>query len=181
MPSWCSLRLGVSIIVLWVVVFTSSVQNHVHAATADVRPLERHNAPPPRKVANLAYPVSAASASAAATTSTDHLWTSPCRPERDGYFGGTSSSVKTSPVVQYAFSLTTLPQDSGNLAPALDAIRQRITDAVVSATFPAVCSANRDWWPVAPNNNNNNNNNTTLAHQGITGFHFVPDYDALGT
>jgi hypothetical protein len=168
---WLSLRVGVSIVV-WVivVVVSGSVPNHIQAA--DVRaPLDRHNAPPPRKVANLAYPVTTA-----ATLSTDHLWTSPCRPERDGYFGGTSSaSSPTSLVVQYAFALTTLPQDSGNLAPALDAIRQRVTDAVVSTAFPAVCSAtNRDLV-------SSFSNKTTLAQLGITGFHFVPDYDAIGT
>jgi hypothetical protein len=164
-----SLRVGV-FIVAWVIVVVLASSVPAVDAVTDVRlPLDRHNAPPPRKVANLAYPVSAATT----TSTTDHLWTSPCRPERDGYFGGTASA--SSPlVVQYAFALTTLPQDSGNLAPALDAIRQRITDAVVSATFPAVCSANRDLVSLVEQN-------STLSQQGITGFHFVPDYDALGT
>jgi hypothetical protein len=173
---WLSLRVGVSIVV-WVivVVVTGSVPQHVHAADVGAPLDRRHNAPPPRKVANLAYPVTTA---ASTSSTTDHLWTSPCRPERDGYFGGTSSALsQTSLVVQYAFALTTLPQDSGNLAPSLDTIRQRVTDAVVSTAFPAVCSAaaNRDLV------SSFSNNTTTLAQQGITGFHFVPDYDAIGT
>jgi hypothetical protein len=157
---------------VWVIVVfvTGSVANHVQAADVHT-PLDRHNEPPPRKVANLAYPVTTA-----ATSSTDHLWTSPCRPERDGYFGGTSALSPTSLVVQYAFCLTTLPQDSGNLAPVLDTIRQRVADAVVSTAFPAVCNAvNRDLV------SSTSNNTSTLAQLGITGFHFVPDYDAIGT
>jgi hypothetical protein len=119
--------------------------------------MQRHNIPPLNKNANIEYPNS--------QESKDMLST--CKPERGGYFGGTSGDPAT---LQYAFELESVM--NADLSDALYMIREHLMDSIVSVTFPSICSL-RDLSPA--------NAPTDVVGDivGVTGFKFGDNYDAV--
>jgi hypothetical protein len=124
---------------------------------------QRHNIPPARKHAQILYPQSLESA--------DMI--SPCKPERDGYFGSTSGNPT---VIQYGFEIESIIHGSTDIADALDAIRERMMDVILSYTFPTICTLDRDL-------STTNSNRTSLIYKidKVTGFLFEDDFDAVRT
>lgn len=115
---------------------------------------QRHNVPPPNRSAEMEYPASINSA----------LMLSPCRPEKDGYFGGTYGDPA---VLQYAFEMET-DVNNAETSEALATVREHVMDVTVAATFPAVCSF-RDL------------SASVALHdmKAVSGFQFGQDYDAV--
>ncbi len=144
--------------------------HHIYAEPAfDIA--TRHNKPPVQKHAKVAYPVSQESA----------YIISPCKPERDGYFGGTSGHPN---MIQYGFEIESAIESSADITDALDTIREHVMDVVLSYTFPAICMIDRDLSTTDDNNDNNNNKTMTLLSnniESVTGFHFEDDFDAIRT
>jgi hypothetical protein len=66
------------------------------------------------------------------------LMNSPCRPERDGYFGATSGYPTE---IQFGFQMETLPLAS--ITKMLDLIEDRVVDGVISTSFPTLCGFRR--------------------------------------
>lgn len=144
--------------------------HHIYAESAsDIS--TRHNIPPVQKHASLAYPVSQESA----------FIISPCKPERDGYFGGTSGHPN---MIQYGFEIESTIESSADIMDALDTIREHVMDVVLSYTFPAICVIDRDVSTTDSNNDGNNNRTMTYLSnniESVTGFHFEDDFDAVRT
>jgi hypothetical protein len=66
------------------------------------------------------------------------LMNSPCRPEKDGFFGATSGD----PIrIQYGFRLEIEPLS--NVMSMLDIIEDKIVDSVLMNTFPNMCGLRR--------------------------------------
>jgi hypothetical protein len=129
---------------------------YIAAASRTVTQLtmQRHNIPPLNKDADTEYPES--------QEFQDML--SPCKPERGGYFGGTSGDPA---VLQYGFELeSALNIDISN---ALYMIKEHLIDSIVSVTFPSVCSS-RDL---------SLTNAATTDIVGVTGFNFGEDFSAV--
>ena len=62
------------------------------------------------------------------------LMKSPCRPEFDGYFGGTSGQ----PVeLQYGFQVEGNP--SAEVESIVEAVKERLMDEILSLSFPTIC------------------------------------------
>jgi hypothetical protein len=127
---------------------------------------QRHNGPPPEKSVSMEYPTTTTAKAAAATTGVQaqELMASPCRPEKDGYFGGTYGDPA---ILQYAFAMES--RMNVDISKALFVIHGYVMDVTVATTFPTVCSS-RDLSFRA-------NENVS----GVTGFQFGPDYDAIRT
>ena len=144
------------------------VSNYCTAAPAfDTATREqRHNTPPIQKHAQIIYPQSQESAQ----------MISPCKPERDGYFGSTSGKPI---ILQYGFEMESIINSSTDITDALDAIREHIMDVILSYTFPTICTWDRDL--STPNNNNNNQTVFISKIASVTGFHFEDDFDAVRT
>jgi hypothetical protein len=123
---------------------------------------QRHNIPPIQKHAQISYPTSQESA--------DMI--SPCKPERDGYFGSTSGHPT---MIQYGFELESIINRSADITDALDAIREHVIDVILSYSFPTICPWNRDL--TAPTGRNHH----SYTIDSVTGFHFEDDYDAIRT
>ena len=59
---------------------------------------------------------------------------SPCRPELDGYFGGTSGQ----PVeLQYGFMIEGKPL--AEVEHIVETVKERLMDEILSLSFPAIC------------------------------------------
>jgi hypothetical protein len=114
---------------------------------------ERHFVQPHHKSASLDYPASKESA----------LMLSACRPENDGYFGGTFGDPV---VLQYAFEMESYV--NAEITEALNAVREHVMDVTVASTFPAVCSYREL-------------NVGTNELKGVTGFQFGQDLDSIRT
>lgn len=84
----------------------------------------RHYVPPPVKHVAIQFPVYKSS----------ELMVSPCRPEIDGYFGGTSGQPI---ILEYAFSMDSY--ENANIDDALEQVREYVMDLVVGAVFPKTC------------------------------------------
>jgi len=140
---------------------------------------ERHFVPPK---------VPAVAEDATTGSKTWALLQSPCQPEADGYFGATYGEPM---VLQYAVELVWRNNFDNDKDDALDLIRERVMDAVVSDTFPTLCAIpknrrhNRDLVLALPEQTTTNaaasswgNSNTSPLLMGkITGFQFGDDLD----
>jgi hypothetical protein len=115
----------------------------------------RHSIPPTNKHAEMEYPFTQDSA----------LMLSPCKPDKNGYFGGTYGLPF---IIQYGFEIESIM--NGNIPDALDTIREHVMDTIVSYTFPSICNF-RD---ISSTKHNN-------AVHGVTGFNFGQDYEAIRT
>ena len=127
----------------------------------------RHNIPPVQKHAKVVYPESQESA----------FIISPCKPERDGYFGGTSGHPS---IIQYGFEIESTIEGSADIMDALDTIREHVMDVVLSYTFPAICMVDRDL-STADSNNNISMTFSSNNIESVTGYHFEDDFDAIRT
>ena len=105
---------------------------------------------------------------------------SPCKPERDGYFGSTSGNPT---MIQYGFEIESIINRSADITDALDAIRERVMDVILSYSFPTICTLDRDLSTTNGSSSSSNNNRTILSFKidSVTGFHFEDDYDAVRT
>lgn len=119
---------------------------------------QRHNAPPPHKTVNKKYPTTAVG------VASEKLMVSPCRPEKDGYFGSTYGDPAT---LQYAFAMES--RMNADISEALFVVQEYVMDVTIASTFPAICSA-RDLSVSAAENSN-----------GVTGFKFGQEYAAIRT
>jgi hypothetical protein len=90
--------------------------------------LERHSIPPPDQVADKKFP----------RTENSLLMSTPCHPEADGYFGGTSGEPVS---LQYGFLMETAIH--GNIHTALQAIDEFVMDSILSNIFPEICGDKR--------------------------------------
>jgi hypothetical protein len=142
--------LGVRCIILIVI----SCRNLLFVA-ADLAQ-QRHDVPPINKHAENEYPI--------AVSQDSELMLSPCKPDTNGYFGGTFGTPST---IQYGFEIESIM--NGDISDALDTIREHVMDIMVSFTFPSICNY-RDL------SSKDNNHNVV----GVTGFNFGQDYDAIG-
>lgn len=66
------------------------------------------------------------------------LMVSPCHPERDGYFGGTSGIP-----VQFEFAFEMESSPTSDFRRALTMIKDHIIDNVVTDAFPQLCGVGR--------------------------------------
>lgn len=73
--------------------------------------------------------------SSSSTKSSYLLMQSPCLPDSNGYFGGTSGMPL---VMEYGYEMEFAPRT--DTSSALQIIRQYILDQVLSTSFPEVCS-----------------------------------------
>jgi hypothetical protein len=89
---------------------------------------ERHSTPPPDHDANPEFP----------QTKATLLMKTPCRPEVDGYFGGTYGRPV---LLQYGFLMET--SIHGDIDTALQAIDEFVMDTILSNVFPEVCDSQR--------------------------------------
>lgn len=71
-------------------------------------------------------------------TSTYLLMASPCRPEKEGYFGSTSGTPLE---IQFGFEMET--EDGDKVQHLLNEIEQKIVDVMLSTTFPNLCGFRR--------------------------------------
>jgi hypothetical protein len=94
----------------------------------DYNPLTRHSVPPPDQKADPGFP----------RTAKTLLMTTPCHPEGDGYFGGTSGQPIT---LQYGFLMETAIH--GDIHTALQAIDEFVMDSILTNIFPEVCGDKR--------------------------------------
>lgn len=97
--------------------------------------------------ADRAYPVTQISA----------LMQSPCRPEENGYFGGTSGFPNK---IFYDFEIET--RSGADIGQAVLVVQEHLMDVLLALTFPSVCSFDGDGPP------------PELPKQqvGITGYRF---------
>jgi hypothetical protein len=89
---------------------------------------ERHSVSPLDQVADPHFP----------RTEKTLLMSSPCHPEADGYFGGTSGEPVT---LKYGFLMETAIH--GDIHKALQAIDEFVMDSILSNIFPEVCGDKR--------------------------------------
>lgn len=89
---------------------------------------ERHSVPPPDQKADPGFP----------RTEATLLMTTPCHPETDGYFGGTSGEPGT---LQYGFLMETAIH--GDIHTALQAVDEFVMDSILTNIFPEVCGDQR--------------------------------------
>ena len=164
-----SLQRHAAIAAVGCILFISIVITAANAVDTTTRE-QRHNIPPVRKHAQVIYPQSQESA--------DMI--SPCKPERDGYFGSTSGSPT---MIQYGFEIESIINRSADITDALDAIRERVMDVILSYSFPTICTLDRDLSRTNDSSSSSNNNRTILSFKidSVTGFHFEDDYDAVRT
>jgi hypothetical protein len=66
------------------------------------------------------------------------LVASSCRPEKDGFFGGTSSKHGSPVQFDYVFQIESV--ESADLKKALVVIYDRVIDSILSDSFPSICS-----------------------------------------
>ena len=153
----CRLKLpSTSVAFLFCVVVLCLGCNAVETNTVTDKVIQRHNLLPSNKNAFSEYPDSLESKS----------MVSPCKPERGGYFGGTSGEPAT---LQYGFELESVM--NADISDALFMIREHLMDTIFSITFPSICSF-RD---------------LSLTQErsfvgdivGVTGFSFGENYDAV--
>jgi hypothetical protein len=149
-------------------VFTSQILCTAASISTTIPQDQRHNVPPERKHAQILYPQSIESAN----------MISPCKPERDGYFGSTSG-IPT--ILQYGFEMESIISSTTDIADALEIIRERIMDVLLSYSFPTICMIGHDL--STSNSNSNNHNRTAFISKidSVTGFHFEDDFDAVRT
>lgn len=88
----------------------------------------RHHAPSFKREAEERYPIHSETA----------LLVSSCRPEIDGFFGGTSSKHGSPVLFDYVFQMEST--ESANLKQALIVIYDRVVDSILSHSFPSICS-----------------------------------------
>lgn len=136
-----------------VLLFSTAIQQCKSATVSDLVQ-QRHNAPPSSKRAELGYPSNQNSA----------LMLSPCRPEKDGYFGGTNGDPS---ILQYAFEMES-HLTGADISGALAAVREHVMDVTVATTFPVVCSF-RELSSVL----------ATTETKGVTGLKFGQEYNAI--
>ena len=67
------------------------------------------------------------------------LMKSPCRPEKDGYFGSTYGHYPYS--IEYGFQIETLP--NSKLTEVITAIDDYIVDEILTNIYPAMCGYRR--------------------------------------
>jgi hypothetical protein len=91
--------------------------------------LERHSVPPLDQVADKKFPRS---------TDKTFRMSTPCHPEADGYFGGTSGQPV---ILKYGFLMETAIH--GDIHTALQVIDEFVMDSILSNTFPEVCGDKR--------------------------------------
>jgi hypothetical protein len=120
----------------------------------------RHNIPPLNKNADIVYPVSQES----------EFMLSPCKPERNGYFGATYGEPTT---LQYGFEIES--NNNADISDALDSIRENVMDTMVSVTFPTVCS----FQELSTTTTTTTLPNVDGGVVGITGLYFGQDFDAV--
>jgi hypothetical protein len=106
----------------------AQAMNEASRRMLDYDPLERHSVPPPDQVADKKFP----------STDKTLLMSTPCHPEADGYFGGTSGQPVT---LKYGFLMETAMH--GDIHTALQAIDEFVMDSILSKTFPEVCGDRR--------------------------------------
>jgi hypothetical protein len=85
---------------------------------------ERHDVPYQDKRANPGFP----------ETKYSYLMRSPCRPEKDGYFGAT---VGAPAIIEYVYEVETSPV--AEMERITEFIGEGVMDDVLSAAFPTVC------------------------------------------
>jgi hypothetical protein len=106
----------------------AQAMHEVSRRMLDVDMLKRHADPPPEHEADMAFPASSATL----------LMSTPCHPETDGYFGGTSGQPIT---IKYGFLMETAIH--GDIHTALQAIDEFVMDSILSNIFPEVCGDQR--------------------------------------
>ena len=89
----------------------------------------RHHAPSFKRDAEERYPMVSETA----------LLASSCRPEKDGFFGGTSSRHGSPVVFDYVFQIEST--ESADLKQALVVIYDQVIDSILSESFPSICMA----------------------------------------
>lgn len=103
---------------------TLVVSSNAEEALVDAR----HHAPSFKREAEESYPIQWETA----------LLASSCRPEKDGFFGGTSSRHGSPVFFDYVFQIESI--ESADLKKALIVIYDRVIDSILSQSFPSVCS-----------------------------------------
>ncbi|GAX23362.1 hypothetical protein FisN_15Lh077 [Fistulifera solaris] len=88
----------------------------------------RHHAPSFKREAEERYSMHSETA----------LVASSCRPEIDGFFGGTSSKLGSPVQFDYVFQIESV--ESADLNKALVVIYDRVIDSILSDSFPSICS-----------------------------------------
>lgn len=134
----------------------------VSGATDIITREQRHNIPPIQKHAQISY----------TTSQESEYMISPCKPERDGYFGSTSGPPT---IIQYGFEMESIINRSADITDALDTIREHVMDVLLSYTFPTICAWSRE---LTTSSSSSSHNYTVNS---VTGFHFEDDYDAIRT
>jgi hypothetical protein len=106
----------------------AQAMHEVSRRMLDIELALRHADPPPEHEADFAFP----------QTEKTLLMSTPCHPEIDGYFGGTSGQPLT---LQYGFLMETAIH--GDIHTALEAIDEFVMDSILSNIFPEVCGDQR--------------------------------------
>lgn len=137
---------------LWL---TAAVSTNAEEPLVDAR----HHAPSFKREAEERYPMESETA----------LLASSCRPEKDGFFGGTSSKHGSPVVFDYVFQMESV--ESADLKKVLVVIYDQVIDSILSESFPSICSVQGRMLQ--------ENAGGTSSH--ITGFKFnVPQMDLNG-